>query len=127
MIIACDIDGVLASFEHGYAPLLTAESGYEFPNLGKSDWPTEWYWERSVGVTKQQESAVWAKIKASSTFWKDLPAHPGANEFLSWLVTRQQDDIYFITHRMGHHSKYQTERWLKKHGFLATPTVLMTS
>lgn len=126
-IIGIDIDGVLASFEHGFVPIMTEVSGIKFPDLGKPTWPACWDWDLAAGITKAQQRTAWAKLKVNPTFWLDLPPHPGASAFLKWLSHRQQDDIYFITHRMGKQAKWQTERWLKRWGYLNVPTVIMTS
>ena len=57
--IGIDIDGVLANFESGYAPLLTKHSGIQFPRLGQPDYPDEWDWDLAAGVTQEQISAAW--------------------------------------------------------------------
>lgn len=130
MILGIDIDGIVASFEHGYAPLLTQVSGIQFPNLGKPDWPTTWFWEREAGVTKEQESKVWNEcIIPSTTFWESLPPHLGALDFIGALGDLNYDhDVYFVTNRIGQHVKYQTENWLMRHGWIEdeTPTVIIS-
>ncbi len=126
-VIGIDCDGVLASFEHGFAPLLTKTSGVKFPDVGKPEWPPMWDWDKGLGITNQHRNAAWDLVKANKTFWLDLPAHKDAFAFLNWLSLRHNDDIYFITHRMGLNAKWQTERWIKLHGFTATPTIVMTA
>lgn len=125
MVIGIDIDGVLANFEAGFAPILTSVSGIKFPRLNQPGWPDSWDWDLEAGITPKQQSAAWTKLKASPTFWLDLPTHPGAIPFLQWLSNRS-DDLYFITSRPGIAAKWQTERWLKRHGFFGAPTVLIS-
>jgi len=125
LVIGVDCDGVLASFEHGYAPLLTKHSGIEFPKLGQKDWPTCWDWEFEAGVTKEQADKVWAEIKSSGYFWERLPACEGAPEFLSKLAAFPAD-VYFITRRMGKNAKHQTEYWLSMNGWKGIPTVILS-
>lgn len=124
-ILAFDVDGVLASFEHGLAPILTKLTGIEFP-VGTVGFPSVWDWDLAAGVTRLQQAEAWETIKTSKTFWLDLPAHSGASEFLRWISLLPQHDIYFITNRMGQNPKFQTERWLKHWGFQGHPTVLIS-
>jgi hypothetical protein len=125
--LAAIFDGVLAKFEAGYAPLLTEESGIGFPRIDDPTWPTCWYWELEAGVTKEQRSKVWEKIKASENFWEFLPAHKGAFEFLLALnEMKWKTDIYFITYRPGNLARFQTECWLEEHGFYR-PTVIVSA
>lgn len=129
-VIGVDVDGVLACFEDGYAPLLTKQTGIEFPRLGEDGWPDCWFWERKAGVKKEDEDKVWGQIGASDTFWYHLPANEGAYDFLSELSTLQHyegTDVYFITHRsVGIKVKEQTEDWLVEAGFEGFPTVLIS-
>lgn len=125
MTIACDVDGVLANFTTAFAPLVTKVSGIEFPDVGKPTWPTDWFWDPRV--TKAHWSAAVDLIRPNRTFWLDLKAYPDAFAFLNWLSLRHEDDIYFLTDRPGRQAKWQTERWIKLHGFTATPTVILTA
>lgn len=125
--IGIDMDGIVVSFEHGYAPLLTSVSGIDFPEVGSREWPRTWDWEKDAGVTNEQAGKVWGIIKGSDTFWFDLPPHEGAEEFLGRInrLSPLDFDIYFITNRMGREVKSQTEEWLIQHGF-GSPTVLIS-
>lgn len=125
--VGIDMDGVLASFEHGYAPLLTKHTGIEFPNLGKPGFPATWNWDREAGISEAQMGNVWSEIKANPRFWLNLPSHEGAEEFLFHLRCELNDeDIYFVTNRMGVGAKWQTEQWLRTRGW-KNPTVLLTA
>lgn len=135
MVIGVDMDGVLANFESGFAPYLTDASGVQFPDVGKETFPSSWDWDvdllRAAGLDDTKiavaQSAAWGKVVNSHTFWMDLLPHKGAHEFLFWLSNRQDDDIYFVTNRPSNHSaKWQTERWLRRHGFISCATVLVT-
>jgi hypothetical protein len=126
-VIGIDIDGVLASFEHGYAPLLTKASGIEFPRVGESGWPESWDWDVDAGTTKAQRSEAWAAIRADRAFWTNLPAHEGGPDFLKWLYQdRTHDDVYFVTSRPGELAKQQTEDWLYDFGYPGA-TVIISS
>ena len=131
MVIGIDIDGILAEFNVGYAAILTRLTGIQFPEGGKttSTWPDTWYWDQAAGVTKEQEAAAWAEIKGSTDFWRKLPIHKDAEEFLMWLrsFTLNKDlDCYFITNRMGVGVQEQTTRWLEIYGF-QRPAVVIAS
>ena len=54
---------------------------------------------------------MWAAIKASDTFWQNIPPYPDAQEQL----LRLQDagiPMVFITNRMGVNPEQQTRQWL---------------
>lgn len=130
MRIGFDVDGVFTGFEYGYAPLLTAATGIQFPRLGQPDWPDTWFWERAAGVTKEQETAVWKQIMANPTFWLNLPPLPGAMDLLERIrVLSLRHDVYFVTNRPGVVAKQQTEVWLATHSgdFTWNPTVIVSS
>lgn len=138
MIVGVDLDGVLARFEDGYAPILTryaAALGHkvEFPKLGQiAEWPDEWDWDKTAllqaGLTDKEMKAVrnaaWNEINARADFWMTLPAHEGAMEFLEFL-TALPCDTYFITQRSSATAKLQTEFWLMANGLEYFPTVLV--
>lgn len=116
--IGCDIDGVLASFENGYADLLTAQTGITFPK-GDPNFPAKWHWTGDFGVTKAQDAAAWDAVKRSDNFWLALEPMPWALTTLTELRYRRAvgDNIYFITNRMGRMAKRQTEDWLRAYGY----------
>lgn len=127
-VIGVDVDGIVANFESGYAPLLTKVSGIEFPRVNQPGWPDTWFWDAAAGVTKEQEAKVWKEmIIPSDDFWFNLPAHIGAAGFLASLNHMQytEHDVYFITNRPGLTAKGQTEEWLVKFG-VTDPTVLIS-
>lgn len=127
MKLAIDIDGVLANFTDAYSLMLTKVSGIEFPRASK-DWPTEWYWDRTLGITKEQERHVWGQIMAEgSHYWEKLQPLEEAYRCLRQLnwIAKNDHEVYFLTNRMGYRAKYQTERWLYKHG-MDYPTVILS-
>jgi 5'(3')-deoxyribonucleotidase len=124
MKIGIDMDGVLAKFESGYAPLLTARTGIEFP-LDDPDFPPQWHWPNHYNVSKDAQDEAWREIKQSPDFWYGLGEMPLARETVRRLnVLAIDHDIYFITHRMGWQCKQQTEEWLKSRG-MGNPTVML--
>lgn len=134
MILALDIDGVLANFNLHCAK--------KFIEITKEDrFPENWYmhperlcpvwdWWFHWGYTEKQRKAVFAKMeKANPPFWYDLPIMPLVKDSLFCLNRRAMyhgDQVYFLTHRLGDTAKIQTERWLYQYG-LAYPTVLIVA
>lgn len=112
-IVGLDIDGCLSNFTDSYAAILTKLTGIEFPKAERGSWPTEWYWDRTYGVTKEQEGAAWAEIKSSKSFWYDLGLAEGAPEFLDKLG-ESEHEVYFITDRPGYMTQSQTWGWLSE-------------
>ena len=123
--IGVDLDGVVARFESGYAPLLTKRCGIEFP-LDSPEFPPVWHWPNAWDVPQDAQDAAWQEIKEDPTFWLSLLPMPGAEECLSELdyLSWKGHNIYFITHRMGAQAKRSTERWLQIHG-MENPTVML--
>ncbi len=125
--ICVDVDGVLANFTDAYAAALSRRTGIVFPKAS-SEWPTSWYWDRDMGVSKEDEQETWRKdIIQSRTFWQRLEPTPNAKPTIKKLNTMAQrgDQVYFLTHRMGELVKLQTERWLYNQG-MNYPSVIVT-
>jgi hypothetical protein len=126
--LGVDVDGCLANFTDSYAALLTRRSGIPFPP-SSDEWPTCWFWDRAAGITKDIETETWSKdILQSINFWKNLEPLPNAKPAIRWLnrLARTNNEVYFITNRPGHSSKYQTEKWLYALG-MNYPTVITTA
>lgn len=128
MKLAIDIDGCLANFTDSYSRALTEHTGISFPK-NSDEWPTEWYWDRAAGITKDQEKHVWNNVilAKGSTFWQDLDMIDGADKVIKQLnsMAKRGYDVYYLTHRMGDNAKGQTEKWLYERG-CDYPTVVMT-
>jgi hypothetical protein len=124
MIIGIDCDGVLANFNEGFRQRLIDVSGRELVPPGYM--PNVWDWPQAVGYTQDETNRAWDSVKADPTFWQDLKPLDGAPEFLDWLWRAVSSanwtkgaghEVYFMTTRLGHNVKRQTENWLLKHGF----------
>lgn len=133
MKIGIDVDGVLADFESGFAPILTRLSGVEFP-LDDMNFPPVWGWpvhymEPTLGKKEARaiENLAWREVETDPLFWQTLKPIRDTQRVLSELSQRRidGDDIYFITHRFGDQAKLQTERWLTFMS-MPNPTVLRT-
>ena len=135
MVIVLDIDGCLANFNKGYGTLLTKIGGARLPQGWQDEpnlnFPVTWDWDRAAGYSPDIIQKVWTKyiMQEGSHFWKNLEPLPTARESLmhvNSLVKQGQAECYFLTHRMGHAAKLQTEEWLYANG-IDYPTVLMTA
>ena len=128
-----DIDGVFANFNLGYGRLLTKVGGDKLPKGWEEnpDFPTVWDWDDAAGYTPEVTTKVWKKyiMQEGSDFWKTLEPLPTAREtlmHLNGLVKKGAVECYFLTNRMGHNVKLQTEEFLYANG-LDYPTVLIAS
>ena len=115
MIIACDIDGVLADFNKGFAKL--------FPNLqvplDSKIFPQLWDWPQALGASLDETHAAWEHIKKSHSFWEDLDPMDGALEAIRLLAEVSIDEkheVYFVTNRFGPTCQQQTTNWLCLYG-----------
>jgi hypothetical protein len=115
------MDGVLASFVHGYERVIKEVSGRDlFPAVP----PPTWDWPQYYGYSGEEVSKAWDAIKSSTSFWRTLPPVNGAVEFLERL-NHLPHEIYFITDRTGTQVQWQTSSWLSHYGF-ALPSVIVT-
>lgn len=126
--IGFDCDGVIADFNTAFINRVIAVTGKDLFPPRPFDIPT-WDYPEHYGYTAGHMSGVWQSIKEDESFWLRLPAYPEANETLRRLTQQVLigSDVYFITSRPGAVAKWQTEEWLRRHGFDETPTVLISS
>lgn len=126
-ILGIDVDGVLADFNSTFIDRIIAVTGKDLFPPRPFDIPV-WDYPEHYKYTKAETSAVWESIKSDDHFWETLPAYPDTEQTLTRLSGLDDNgyDIYFITSRPGKDAKHQTEAWLRHHGFLARPTVLLS-
>lgn len=94
-----DVDGVLADFIKGFGDL-AATLGYKIN-------PDSW----GLGLSKEQELAVWKLVEADTAFWTRLEI---LNFFPEELI-KLEDVVYFITKRKqtpGRSTDKDTASWL---------------
>lgn len=123
-VIACDLDGVLCSFNTAFRELILKHTGVELPPISDT-YPDEWGYHKKVLRSKQIDG-LWVEIR-NSDFWETLDPLVDTPELL-WLLRNgaPSTDVYFITNRRGSRAKAQTEYWLRSQGW-PNPTVLLSA
>lgn len=99
MTYGIDIDGVLADFVRGFGDLART-LGYEIV-------PNNW----GLGLTREQEQAVWKLVEEKNDFWLTLPV---LNYFPQDML-KVDDVVYFITKRKptpGRSTSNDTANWI---------------
>lgn len=130
-IVGIDIDGILADFQTGFAPVLVKTSGRDlFPYHPYSD-PPCWDWPEYLGYSKEEVTGALNDVKSNPKFWEKLEAYPDVDEIMNrlWNMQKAGHEVYFITNRMGITPKHQTDRWLyaRTPSILPSPTVLVSA
>lgn len=117
-----DLDGVLAEFNRPFAKMIDGRDVLDY-----TSWPVKWDWPEEY-TTTYKLALAWEKVRSSASFWETLPSFPWTREVLELLYHEEVmgHEVYFVTVRLGHDIKRQTERWLSNHGF-KHPTVLVST
>lgn len=116
--IGFDVDGVLADFIPTYIAY-AKECGFE--NID----PTVW----DIGLTKEQQDTVWARIKFTENFWA-YEVKPIEKYKVPFEKLQHEHTLVFITNRVptcGLSVEEQTARWLHVNLRINYPTVLVVS
>ena len=123
MRIGFDVDGVLADFNRRFIELIIKVTGEDRFPARPFDIPT-WHYPQHYGYSAEvmdfEHGPVWGTVRASGSFWAELPMYPWTRDVLDELARRRHndgDDIYFITDRPGRRAKRQTEDWLHDLGY----------
>jgi uncharacterized HAD superfamily protein len=116
--IGIDLDGVVASFESRFAPILSRLSHISFP-LSDPNFPPVWDWPEYYGCGPAEINAAWENVIRDPGFWVNLVPTENAAADLERLYNLHCADhaIYFITTRVGIACKQQSEKWLANQGF----------
>jgi 5'(3')-deoxyribonucleotidase len=122
LVIGCDIDGVLADFNNGFAERLRLVTNRDLLPEGYDN-PPVWNWPEHFGYTPKEINETWDNCWTDPEFWVNLDAIGRVDKFFEQLDGLDAD-IYFITARTGVNVKKQTEQWLEMYGF-ESPTVLI--
>jgi uncharacterized HAD superfamily protein len=122
VIVACDVDGVLADFILAFTKL--AHSLFGTPITRTVDHLS---WDKFPGLTDDDVFETWEAIQESSEFWLGLEPLVGPDVFSRIdQIERRGGRVYFVTARSGEYAKQQTEQWLRTFG-ITNPTVIVTT
>lgn len=113
-LIGLDIDGVIADFVHPFGKMAQEMFGVRARPAGAQ------LQGRFNGLTDEQERALWDRIDSDfmGEFWENLPPLVTPGEIEDMHALRSEGyEFTFVTSRHSK-SKYATERWLMKHGFV---------
>ena len=128
MKIGIDCDGVLANFNHAFVELTVRVLGKDlYPGPAGTFDIFTWNYPEFFGYTSSDVTKIWDHIKSDPDFWLNIPAYKNTKQAMKMLANLQQsnNDIYFITNRMGVNAKRQTEKWLDR--FDMQPTTVLLS
>ena len=122
--IGCDVDGILADFNNGFAEVLRRVTERDLLPSDVSN-PPVWDWPEHYGYTKAEVGAAWDDVRRGGVFWADLKVVKGSERFVQDMPLSPDDELYFITNRVGLNVKHQTEEWLEGDTYVGYPTVLI--
>jgi len=115
-----DVDGVLANFQKGYHQLANELFGH---SIEPDFLPPTWDWLENV-IGSQQVSEIWRKIRQSGSFWENLEPLITLDQIKDLRQVGWDNEIYYVTSRVGHYPRKQTERWLERWSFAQGPVVI---
>lgn len=120
--VGIDIDGVLAGFVPAARIVLKDMlNGRPDDALVQKSWSFE-----SLGITKQEENAMWRRIDETKNWWTTLPREPGTTLLKAVCDTC---NVVFVTNRkdgnVGWPIEEQSQEWLKREFHINNPTVLI--
>ena len=127
MKIGIDCDGVLANFNDAFVELTVRVLGKDlYPGPAGTFDIFTWNYPEFFGYTSSDVTKIWDHIKSDPDFWLNIPAYKNTKQAMKVLANLQQsnNDIYFITNRMGVNAKRQTEKWLDRFDMMPTTVLL---
>lgn len=127
MRLGIDCDGVLCNFNHAFVELTVRVLGKDlYPGPAGTFDIFTWNYPEFFGYTSSDVTKIWDHIKSDPDFWLNIPAYKNTKQAMKVLANLQQsnNDIYFITNRMGVNAKRQTEKWLDRFDMMPTTVLL---
>jgi uncharacterized HAD superfamily protein len=120
LVLAVDVDGVLADFTLGFYKLL-AQWHPEYAVQTTAEQKT---WDYA-NIAKDHEAETWTRLNQHATFWQDLPSRLTAGEQYKLISLCGEHRVYFVTNRTGVDPERQTVAWLRARG-IYDPNVIVT-
>lgn len=115
VVLACDLDGVIADLRGGLRALAHTLAPAETTGAADPTAQTPQAWLRSCGYTDATITAVWAKVRDPATrFWASLPRLPDA-PVAPLVALATVTTVYLLTDRDGPTAQPQTLDWVLQH------------
>lgn len=119
--IMFDLDGVLVDFSKTFTAMLKEE----FPNVPVLSQTEQSEWDFGIPGLWQKSKAWQEGVLQSKDFWMGLPPLMSEDERERLRHLALNEEVYFVTNRLGIDVKYQTEWWLRARG-IYNPTVIIS-
>lgn len=122
-MVAFDLDDVLADFMTPFVEL--AAKIHSRPELSIMQ-PVDWEWS-NLGMSRDQQDAVWEVIHSTEGFWENLPIIDGVNKDLVKEVVLKTNTV-FPTARAyapGGSVAFQSAMFLRRNFGIMFPTVIV--
>jgi len=119
-VIGIDLDDVLADFMVRFMEL--ARKRYGRPPVGAM--PVDWEWS-NILPSKEEQATVWEDVKATPSFWENLPIEPGVTKQYVQLLELKHT-MYYPTARVdtvGLPAAKQSARWIERKFDVQNPAV----
>lgn len=120
-VIGIDLDDVLADFMGQF--VIMANRKYGFPEVGAL--PVDWEWS-NLGMSREQQDALWEDVKATWSFWTTLDVEPGV-DFPLLQQLENKHSVFYPTARIevaGKTVAQQSAWWLNNRLGVRFPTVI---
>ena len=120
MRIGIDLDDVLVDFISSYT-----QFAHEMFGVPEGILPVDWDWS-NYGLTKEQHTKIWDRIKNTRNFWLNLKRAKGVTS-QNLRTLAKHHDLLFITARVptkGFSVQHQAAAWLSLELGLEYPTVI---
>lgn len=118
-VVCLDVDGVLADFMRGFVQLANQMFGRAIPEA----WVPQAWDQPLPGLSRIEESQLWAVIRSSVAFWQELPVLASREDLE--VIRRTSAVVYYVTSREGVNPRRDTALWLRRY-VDATPHVLVS-
>lgn len=123
--VVFDIDGVLADFTLAFSELASQSYHYDVITCGAQD---DWNYK---GLSQAELSALWGKVKGSTTFWRDIPTLLTAGDLvMAQRLAEAGVQFKYVTNRVSDNVGqlfHQCELALMNYGMPEGQVIITTS
>lgn len=122
-VLVADLDGCICDFNQNFAQLLNKIQGTKLVDPYAEAHLNTWDWDKLAGYDYTTIEKAQVEVENSGVFWVSL--FPYATAYEDFKALQNFDgNLYFCTKRPGKSAKWETEQWLRGHGF-KNPTVVI--